>query len=83
MGEFGATIIFAGSFQGVTQTLPLAIYAEFERDFDTALAIGALLIVFSAALLLAVKLVPSWTRLSSLSTSVFRGGASTSRSPSG
>ena len=62
VGEFGATIIFAGSFQGVTQTLPLAIYAEFERDFDTALAIGALLIVFSAALLLAVKLVPSWTR---------------------
>ena len=82
LGEFGATIIFAGSFQGVTQTLPLAIYGEFERDFDTALAIGALLIVFSAALLLAVKLVPRWTRLSSPSTSVFRAGPSPSRSPS-
>jgi len=82
VGEFGATIIFAGSFQGVTQTLPLAIYAQFEQDFDTALAIGAMLIVFSAALLLAVKVVSSWTRLSSLSTSVFRAGPSRSRSPS-
>ncbi len=83
VGEFGATIIFAGSFQGVTQTLPLAIYAQLNVNFDTALAIGALLIAFSAALLLAVKLVPSWTRLSSLSTSIFRDGASTSRSLSG
>jgi molybdate transport system permease protein len=82
IGEFGATIIFAGSFQGVTQTLPLAIYAQFEQDFDTALAIGGMLILFSAALLLAVKVVPSWTRLSSLSTSVFRAGPSRSRSPS-
>ena len=82
VGEFGATIIFAGSFQGVTQTLPLAIYAQFEQDFDTALAIGAMLIVFSAGLLLAVKVVPSWTRLSSLSTSVFRAGPSRSRLPS-
>ena len=34
LGEFGATIMFAGSLQGVTQTLPLAIYAEFDVDFD-------------------------------------------------
>jgi molybdate transport system permease protein len=83
VGEFGATIIFAGSLQGRTQTLPLAIYAQFEQDFDQALAIGALLIVFSAAVLLAVKIVPSWTRLSSLSTSIFRAGPSASGSPSG
>jgi molybdate transport system permease protein len=55
LGEFGATIMFAGSLQRVTQTLPLAIYAEFARSFDVALAIGALLVVFSFTLLLAVK----------------------------
>ena len=55
LGEFGATIMFAGSLQHVTQTLPLAIYAEFARSFDVALAIGALLVLFSFALLLAVK----------------------------
>ena len=60
LGEFGATIMFAGSLQGRTQTLPLAIYAEFSTDFDTALAIGALLVVVSAAILLTVKLLASW-----------------------
>ncbi len=67
LGEFGATIIFAGSLQGVTQTLPLAIYARFEQDFDLALAIGALFVVLGAALLLFLKLVPGWTRSSSSS----------------
>ena len=62
LGEFGATIMFAGSLQGVTQTLPLAIYAAFSSDFDLALALGALLVVISFAILLSVKLVPSWTR---------------------
>ena len=38
IGEFGATIMFAGSLQGVTQTLSLAIYAQFDLDFDVALA---------------------------------------------
>jgi molybdate transport system permease protein len=55
LGEFGATIMFAGSLQGVTQTLPLAIYAEFARSFDVALAIGGLLVAFSFILLLVVK----------------------------
>ena len=45
LGEFGATIMFAGSLQGVTQTLSLAIYEQFDVDFDVALAISALLIV--------------------------------------
>ncbi len=58
LGEFGATLFFAGSLQGVTQTLPLAIYAQLDVDFDTALAISALLVVVSAAILLAVKLLP-------------------------
>jgi molybdate transport system permease protein len=60
LGEFGATIMFAGSLQGVTQTLPLAIYQQFSVDFDSALAIGALLVVVSAALLVFLKLVLSW-----------------------
>jgi molybdate transport system permease protein len=60
IGEFGATIMFAGSLQRVTQTLPLAIYAEFEVDFDVTLAISALLVVISAALLLTLKLVSLW-----------------------
>lgn len=70
LGEFGATIIFAGSLQGVTQTLPLAIYAQFEQDFDTALAISALFIVVGAILLIALKLYP-WFRLVSISRSRF------------
>ena len=57
LGEFGATIMFAGSLQGVTQTLSLAIYQEFDVDFDGALAISALLVLVSATLLLTVKLV--------------------------
>ena len=44
IGEFGATIMFAGSLQGVTQTLSLAIYEQFDVDFDLALAIGAELV---------------------------------------
>ena len=45
IGEFGATIMFAGSLQGVTQTLSLAIYRQFDVDFTQALAMGALLVV--------------------------------------
>jgi len=78
LGEFGATIIFAGSVQGSTQTLPLAIYAELDRDFDRALAIGALLIVASILILLASKVVPRWGRFSSTSQS--RAAASGSSS---
>jgi molybdate transport system permease protein len=59
-GEFGATIMFAGSLQGVTQTLPLAIYAELDLNRTVAIAIGALLVVFSAAILLSVKVLLSW-----------------------
>ena len=60
LGEFGATIMFAGSLQGVTQTLSLAIYEQFDLDFDVALAISALLIVISALILLSVKLTTRW-----------------------
>jgi molybdate transport system permease protein len=57
LGEFGATLMFAGSLQGVTQTVPLAIYDRFSTDFDSALALSAVLVAVSAAILLAVKFV--------------------------
>ncbi|MDX6414086.1 MAG: molybdate transport system permease protein [Gaiellaceae bacterium] len=75
LGEFGATLIFAGSLQGVTQTLPLAIYAQFDQDFDTALAISALFIVFGALMLTTLKLY-GWLRF----TPIFRSRFVTSTS---
>jgi len=57
LGEFGATLMFAGSFPGITQTAPLAIFAKFSEDFTAALALSAVLIAVSGALLLTVKLV--------------------------
>ena len=57
IGEFGATIMFAGNLRGVTQTLPLLIYQDFELSFDVALAISALLVVVSAAVLITVKVM--------------------------
>jgi molybdate transport system permease protein len=66
LGEFGATIMFAGSLRGVTQTLPLAVYSQFDVNFEVALAVSALLVLISAALLVTLK----W--LSSASTSRFR-----------
>jgi molybdate transport system permease protein len=76
LGEFGATIIFAGSLQGVTQTLPLAIYAQFDQNFDVALAISALFILVGAAVLASLK-VFGWLRFASISPS--RPATSTSR----
>jgi len=58
LGEFGATILFAGSLQGKTQTLPLAIYEQFSAgNLDGALAMSALLVVVSAALFVAVRIL--------------------------
>jgi molybdate transport system permease protein len=56
VGEFGATLMFAGSFRGITQTVPLAIYERFATDFTGALALSAVLVCASAAVLLGVKL---------------------------
>lgn len=52
LGEFGATIIFAGNLQGRTQTMPLAIYLGFELDTSLALTLSALLLVLSFLILL-------------------------------
>ncbi len=57
LGEFGATLIFAGSLQGVTQTAPLAIVALFGTNFDAALALSAVLVAVAAALLATMKLL--------------------------
>jgi molybdate transport system permease protein len=78
LGEFGATIMFAGSLQRVTQTLPLAIYAEFDQDFDTTLAMGGVLVLISALLLLTLRIALSWQRSpSSNSPSLFGISSST------
>jgi molybdate transport system permease protein len=56
LGEFGATIMFAGSFPGVTQTMPLAIYGRFGAgDLSTALLLSVVLLVASLTVLLAVR----------------------------
>lgn len=57
LGEFGATLVFAGSLRGVTQTAPLAIFERFSTDFPGALALAAVLVAVSGAILLATKLV--------------------------
>jgi len=59
LGEFGATIVFAGSLQGRTRTMPLAIYTALERDLGSALALSAVLAVTAFALLLAFRFVLS------------------------
>jgi molybdate transport system permease protein len=55
LGEFGATIIFAGNFPGITQTMPLAIYIGFETDLQTALTLSVLLLVIAFLVLAVVK----------------------------
>jgi molybdate transport system permease protein len=57
LGEFGATLMFAGSLSGVTETSPLFIYDQFATDLPAVLAVSAILVAISAGLLLAVKLV--------------------------
>lgn len=55
LGEFGATILFAGNLEGVTQTMPVAIYIGFERNLGVALALSVLLIFVSVVLLMITK----------------------------
>jgi molybdate transport system permease protein len=55
LGEFGATIIFAGNFPGRTQTMPLAIYLGFELDLDVALTLSVILVGFSFLALILIK----------------------------
>lgn len=57
LGEFGATILFAGNLTGVTQTIPLAIYLGFESDLSQAKALAMLLLVIAVCVLIALRLV--------------------------
>lgn len=57
LGEFGATIMFAGNLQGVTRTLPLAIYTAMESDLQAAMVIAGLMIMFSLLVLILTRRV--------------------------
>jgi len=57
LGEFGATIIFAGNFPGRTQTMPLAIYLGFELELEVAVVLSVILIGCSFVVLLLIKLL--------------------------
>jgi ABC-type sulfate transport system permease component len=70
--------MFAGSLQKVTQTLPLAIYSEFDQDFDATLAMSGVLVLISVILLLGLRIGLSWRSNSSSSRSGFLFGPSPS-----
>jgi molybdate transport system permease protein len=78
VGEFGATIVFAGNVRGETQTLTLGIYEQLDASFDVALSIGILLVVLSGSVLLSYKLLSSWRRSSSTSPAPFAPTSSAS-----
>lgn len=80
LGEFGATLTFAGSMQGVTRTMPLQIYLARESDADLALALGVVLLGV-AALVVALTETP-WGRLASLIRSTGPGRAAAPGAPS-
>ena len=55
LGEFGATIMFAGNFQGRTQTMPLAIYTAMQGDMDVAICLALVLVAISFLVIVLVK----------------------------
>jgi molybdate transport system permease protein len=55
LGEFGATITFAGNFPGRTQTMPLAVYLALEQDLDAAIVLSLVLLAVSVAVLVALR----------------------------
>lgn len=57
MGEFGATIMFAGNIQGLTQTLPLVVYSEFQSSLDASIAAAAILVLAALGVLVSVRLI--------------------------
>ena len=59
LGEFGATITFAGNLPGVTQTMPLAVYVALQSDLDRAVTLSVLLLLMSFGLLLGLRLAPA------------------------
>lgn len=57
LGEFGATMMFAGNLPGKTQTMPLAIYGQMQSDMSVSIALSIVLVIFSFAIILAVKYI--------------------------
>ncbi len=55
LGEFGATITFAGNLPGVTQTMPIAVYLALTTDPDAALLLSVLLLAVSVAVLVLLR----------------------------
>ena len=75
LGEFGATLMFAGTLSGTTQTLPVAVFTELAQDFDVALAIAALLVATSAGMFVGVKVLlresgPTWLEPSTSTSAI-------------
>ncbi len=58
LGEFGATITFAGNLPGRTQTMPLAVYTALQTDLDAAVALSVLLVILSFSILLGLRFTP-------------------------
>ncbi len=56
LGEFGATITFAGNFPGITQTMPIAVYIASETDLDQSIALSVVLLAVSFGVLLALQI---------------------------
>jgi molybdate transport system permease protein len=56
LGEFGATIVFAGNFPGRTQTMPLAVYVSFESHFEQAVTLSVILLAVAVAIMLVVHI---------------------------
>ncbi len=57
LGEFGATIMFAGNFEGRTQTMPLAIYTAMQGDLDVSLCLAMILVAISFLVIALVKML--------------------------
>lgn len=57
LGEFGATILFAGNFEGITQTMPLAIYTTMQSDLNASIVLSIVLVIISFIVIAAVKLL--------------------------
>jgi molybdate transport system permease protein len=71
IGEFGATIVFAGNVQGETSTLTLAVYQQLDVNLDVALALSVVLVALSAGVLLSYKLLGAWRDSTSTSSPGF------------
>lgn len=62
LGEFGATLMFAGNLPGVTQTMPLAIYMSMGGDTFASNVLSVILLLFSLAILVSFRVIGEWRR---------------------